>query len=69
MAFIHRTRANNPKMCIEIKKVSNSQNSLKKKDKIALFWTYTAKLQLSEQCGTGTKTDTGTNGTEYSSQQ
>ena len=66
--IFHETRTQNFTIHMETQKTPNSQNSLEKEEwswRNQHFPTsdYTTKLQSSRQHGTGTKTDTQTNGT------
>ena len=52
---------NNPKTCMELKKTSNNQSNLEKKNTVVPVFKNTAKLQSSKQYGTGPKRDTEIN--------
>ena len=65
--IFHRTRTKNFTIHMETQKTLNSQSSLEKglelEESTFLTLEYTTKLQSSRQCGTGTKTETQSNGT------
>ena len=67
--IFHRTRMKNFTVHMETQKTPNSQSNLEKRRmelEESTFPTsdYITKLQLSRQYGTGTKTETQTNGTD-----
>ena len=67
--IFHRTRTNNPNIYVEPQKTQNCQSQFrgtKTKQEASLSQTAgnTTKPQSSRQCGTGTKTDRQTDGTE-----